>query len=635
MKKIYLLPAIVAAFALVSCETEPQFENGNGLDLSKDGIAFAFGGGKATKSADFSSSAKETGMVFSVGQQSGSEFYLEESVEDLNGYGPETKGSPIYTSNVSRFYPTFGAVTYLDGQDFTNDDPYISSVDFESLNKTANIEDNQPGWIYNHYYATSPWPKGEDNKNLHFFLRMPTDHLDGGAASDFVYGSDGSIEFEYSTPQTAKDQRDILFAYRTLNRKQYLDNYRTTGAPVTFYHALTGIKFRSANNNSNATKTVITKVEFIGLKGSGTCTVDADGTVTWEDQALSPYSFSQTFSNPSYDKTLADPSENPDGTYEYSENDEYFGGTSFVTGGNADKQNLNDTTGTLTFWLVPQDFAELSDAEAENIKLKVTFRVKTPDTPNGTEITHTITDFGVRLKEAKVNWQAGQLRTYILEPIDVDVEIFDTMQGYNKENLHITNTGNVDEYVRMLVIGNWYGWETQDDFDSYERTGKPEPDILVGYKYAGNETGVDPSHIDDMADPWVRDDSTWGSYFDESFKQGVPTGTNWVKAKGGYYFTKKIGPGEKMEYGEGTVQSMTDPLFKSYMLPQDEVPIIYVPVKNSNVRQPAVGVHLIMEVVIQAIGVPKDDLGQEKGWQQAWYDATGIEELNPNPTTNP
>ena len=631
MKKIYLLPAVIAALALVSCETEPQFDNGNGLDLSKDGIAFVFGGGRSTKSADVKFAPKETGMVFSVGQESGSEFYLEETVEDLNGCGPETKGTPIYTKNVSKFYNTFGAVTYIEGQDW-DDDPYLENVDFESLDEKATV-DSREGWIYNHYYATSPWPKGADkNKNLYFYLRMPTDHLDGGASYDYTYGADGSIEFGYSAPRMAQDQRDILFAFRTLNQDEYMQNYRTTGAPVTFYHALTGIKFRSANNNTNATKTVITKVEFIGLKGSGKCTVEEDGTVTWEDQADAPYSFYQDFANPKYDKTLTDPSENPDGTYEFGSDDKNFGSTTFVTGKNADKQNLNDSLATQTFWLVPQDFAELSEDEAKKIQLKVTFRVKTPDTPNGTEITHTIKDFGEQLRAASVNWQPGQLRTYTLEPIDVDVEIFDKMVGYNKDSLHVTNTGNVDEYVRMLVIGNWYGWETQEDFDSYEATGKPEPEILVGYKYAGDETGLPAgTDIDEMADPWFRGDDKWGSYFDDSFKKGNPSGTDWVKAKGGYYYTKKIGPGQTMG-DEEDVSSMTQPLFEHYWLPEAEVPTIYVPVHDSNVRQAAIGVHLIMEVVIQAIGVPKDDNGNEVGWQQAWYDATGIPELNPNPT---
>ena len=58
--------------------------------------------------------------------------------------------------------------------------------------------------------------------------------------------------------------------------------------------------------------------------------------------------------------------------------------------------------------------------------MEVTFRVKTGDTPDGQEITHEI-DFGKLLNEdrdSNVEWKAGQLRTYTLKPLDVDVDIF-------------------------------------------------------------------------------------------------------------------------------------------------------------------------------------------------------------------
>ena len=54
-----------------------------------------------------------------------------------------------------------------------------------------------------------------------------------------------------------------------------------------------------------------------------------------------------------------------------------------------------------------------------------------------------------------------------------------------------------------------------------------------------------------------------------------------------------------------------------------------------NTREEAVGVHLVMEIVIQAIAVPTNDDGTpSKWWLEAWYDATGIAKLNPDATRN-
>lgn len=629
MKKISLLAVVFAALALASCETEQQFDNGNGLNLSEDGIAFVFNTGKVTKATDIRTAPKETGLVFSLGTVSGSEYFLEESVEDMNGFAPETKGSPIYTKNVSQFYKTLDVVTYKDGAPHTAGD-----ATFDYLNGSTQVEvEGRDGWIYSHDYLSSPWPEGEYDKKLDFYLSMPSGILSSASKQKFDgdAGAKGTFSFRYSVPEVATDQNDILFGYTALSRNEYYANYTKTGAPVTFYHALTGIKFRSDNNNSNATKTIITAVEFIGLKEVGTCSIDAlNNTVTWSNlsDTTTITSFSTTFNNPTY--TPSSGANNSDGTVAYTTDDEYFGGTSFVAGGDndnaANKQNLNDAEGTKTFWLIPHNFRELYSAEeAAQIKLKVTFRVKTPDTPNGTQITHTIQDFGTQLWNASVNWKAGQLRTYVLHPIDIDVEIMDEMTETTKSNLHIANTGNADEYVRMLVIGNWYGWKPGTTQAQMEST---EPSILVGYEsvtgsemvkpwYSGGYDGVDP----------------YGS-FDDNFalgKLGDRDGkrNDWADASGGYYFTMPIGP------GEGSIDleelSATADLFDHYTV--TNVPTIYLPVGNT--RQPAVGVHLVMEIVIQAIAVPKDpDTGENIWWLQAWYDATGIDKLDPDATRN-
>ena len=324
-------------------------------------------------------------------------------------------------------------------------------------------------------------------------------------------------------------------------------------------------------------------------------------------------SFSQDFKNQDWSSEAG-----VDGTVGYSkdaehpENDKF--GDSWYSAA-ADK-NLNNENGEWTFWFIPQ---EISD----DVQLQVYFRVKTKDTQEGTEVIHTI-NFGELInqvpdpsnpgqtihREHNVKWEAGQLRTYTLKPLDVDVDIFDKLEDYTKSDLHVTNTGNVDEYVRMLVIGNWYGWESEAS-----KTNGDEPSILVGY------TSSDPSN-NEMVTPWSRWNTDYGN-FDASFLGGelAAERTDWVRASGGYYYTQKIGPGEKIPN--------STPLFSTYTLTEGNIPTIYIPSNTSATRVPAYGVHLVMEVVVQAIGVPKKENGHDVWWKQAWYDATGIEKLKP------
>ena len=175
------------------------------------------------------------------------------------------------------------------------------------------------------------------------------------------------------------------------------------------------------------------------------------------------------------------------------------------------------------------------------------------------------------------------------------------MNGMVKSGLHVTNTGNVDEYVRMMLIGNWYGWLPSED------PATDEPTILVGYQH---QTG------DEMVEAWYREDPTFSTGFDSSFTGGKPSGDNeWIFGTGSYfYYPDAIGASDKL--------SATTALFPTYTLNSTWVPEIWIPVPEGGRRQ-AQGVHLIMECVIQAIGT-KDASGQPYAdcWA-AWSAATG------------
>lgn len=592
MKKIYIAIAVLATAALTSCEMEKSF--GEITPVAENGIAFSIGNPATRSAGTVADAAAQTGISIPV-QAKGESFYLEETIENLNPT-LSTKGTPAYTVNVGTIYTTLGV--------------YAASVGeaaFDRMDET--MTDNKDsslgqGWRYQHVYpGADPWP--DETTPVDFYLNMPA----SPSGVTFTSRADKQTKFSYTSPATGAAQQDLLFGQTSISKTEHND-YLPFGAPVMMYHALTGVKFRNGHENNNPTKTIITKVEFTGLKSTGTCTVSPEATdiVVWDglDDATS---FTQTFTNQAWSAASG-----VDGTVSFnketeSPDDIHFGDSWYAVGTDTNNptntHNLNDTEGSLTFWFIPQ-------AIDENVTLKVTFRVKTEDTPDGTEITQTI-NFGEQLAAKNVEWKAGELRTYTLKPRDVDVKIVDQMQGLTKSNLHVTNTGNVDEYVRILVIGNWYGWETQADKDA----GK-EPDIMVGYTTSGEES----PRQDVMVDPWFREDPVYGQYFDDTFPMGRPAAgrTDWVRGTGSYfYYTEKIGPGSEV----GTTDSGTNPLFKSYTLPADKIPTIYIPVTWSNVRVPAVGVHLKMEIVIQAIGTTKPDGTEYADCWEAWTAAIG------------
>lgn len=612
MRKVNLIAAAVLAMAMTACNTQ-ELEL-NDYKLGEDEFGFAIEKVTATRASAEEAPAPVT---FELGN---SGFYLTETVTELDYDTPATKGTPIYTENIDQYYPAINVVGYQQG----GSDVFVPEASYEFFNNNAS--ENRK--VYSHHYSSDFWPAEDQEQTLWFFLKAPQDYLDE-TATDFEYGtSDGSIEFDYGSPLNGENQKDILFTSRTLTKAEYFDNpnfHSQGGAPVTFYHALTAVKFRTANDNAGTTKTIITKVEFTGLNASGHCKVTPTGNVSkenvaWSNLGTNGVVFTQEFENSAYSKEA-----NVDNTIDYDSSNSNFG-SSWTSA--ASTKNLNDEDGSLTFWFIPQEISE-------DVTLKVTFRVKTPDTPNGTEITHTI-KIGETLNAQGVEWKAGQLRTYTLKPLDVDVDIFDTMEGWIKNDVHVTNTGNVHEYVRMTFVGNWYD---------------ANGDIVVGYKYAGDETNLpEGTDIDEMVLPWygsgypctdpndpstidlsLEDDETWKAdkkyadpygYFDESFLlTNIAEGSKWVRASGGYYYKEPIGPGVELD-------SKTQALFQSYTL--TNVPTIYVPTAGSSTRVPAEGIHLVFEMAVQAIYAPVDENGDETStWYAEWYDATGNPKLNP------
>ena len=606
MKKIYLAFALITALSIVSCVENEQFGEEE-VNLSENGIAFKFSG-VTTKASDAMAPVEtKTGISFDVvDKELGVNFHMTENVVDLNSYAPMTKGSPVYHENLlslkGQGYGQINVKTYLkDGAEHADGNATYDSEDKEG---------GTGGWLYLHSYPYSPWPN-DPSQDVYFFLNMPAT----SNATDLEYdSSDGSIAFKYTSPATAALQKDILFAARTLNKDQYNGNFKTSGAPVTFYHALTGVKFRTESDNEGTTKTIITKVEFKGLYGDGEAVMNTStGVVEWTPDSESAGNFSQTFTAPTYSPGYT--AEVEDNTVDYVKPEGEGAKPAFGDSwyGKNNTSNLNDDAGSLTFWFVPQAFKNADGTANRDVTLEITFKVCTPSTPNGTELVHEIA-LGEILGAANVEWKAGQLRTYTLDPKDVDVDIFDTMDSGTddtgdylvKENLRVTNTGNVKEFVRLLIMGNWYGWTSQKSMDDGDA-----PSIIVGYRTANTSD-------DTMADYWRADHPTYGQGFDSSFTGGkVPSTSKWRRGDGGWYYLDPLGPGS-------AISAETAPLFEYYRFYDDWTPTLYVPNPETGQRVPAVGVHLVMEVVVQAIGA-EDENGEEYGtcWA-AWSDATDL-----------
>ena len=597
MKKIYVAMAVLGTVLLSSCVQEKNFKN---IKVGENELAFVMEG-VATRSAEAAPAVK--GITIPMRNVLGDGVFLEETIEELNP-GVATKGAPAYTVTLPDIYPSMGV--YADGN--------FGDTVFNMYDQYGD------GWRYNHNYNGSPWPE-DKTEYVDFYLRMPAT---GGGVT---YSKN---TFELTSPENGLDQKDLLFGMVSMSKELH-DSHLPAGMPVTMKHALTGIRFSNGHENGTQTKTIITKVELIGLNSYGKGTVGEDGVVTWANvgtPSTADAPFYLEFDNPDYDPDLADPSENTDGTV--TEWDEKLAGTTWND--DSDTHYLNHANGELTFWFIPQ-------AVPEDLILNIEFYVKTPDTPNGTKVPHTV-ELGALLhktyqdagKSGSPEWKAGELRTYKLKPYDVDVEIEDKITSTQKNNLHIANTGNVDEYVRLLIMGNWYGWKPGT---TAADTVGVAPSILVGYKYKDAEdAAAQGGGVNDMVPAWFRSgdngEDPYGT-FDSSFllaSLGDRDGkrNDWADASGGFYYTMPIGPGKGAGVGADAASATTD-LFKSYTV--TNVPTIYLPVGNT--REPAEFVHLVMEIVVQAIAVPADEDGW---WLKAWYEATGVEKLDPDAPRN-
>lgn len=551
MKKIYITLAVLSLAAIMNtaCDNREE-EIGGDTELSSDVIAFSLKGISTRAEVSSIETSDEVNIIPLGTDDQNNNFFLEESVIDLEA--PVTRGTPVYTSNAMKVHGN-AIATYA---------PAIQ-------NDVFNVEYDETKDVFMKAFGREIWPAGTEQNpsSLEFYMNWPVNPTGVNISSR----NGGKITFTYESPATAANQQDILFTYRNISKADYDNNGGK--ADILFHHALTGVKFASGNKSTDAV--VIKEVVFTGLHDNGNCTVTPiaeDGkyvddpsdyssatAVVWDNTKNTT---GKTISSGEYSSTLVD-----------------FTGTSFTTKGDfptsftaaGNKNNLNDGDATQTFWLIPQ-------AMTNDIKLKIVYTV------NGTEGEWTI-DFGKVLAEKNVVWKAGQLRTYTIKLDYLDLDITDEVIGFEKTNVNITNTGNIEAYVRAYITANWFGYNGINN------------GVALGYKSATS---------DEFVDAWKLNNELTGDNYGGVFT-GLP-GTDWVYKDGFFYYTEKVPAG----------QDTGSKLFTKYVLdttPADVPPVIYY-LDHKGGRMPFTNIRLVMEIPVQAVDA-RDFTDYKEAWRNA------------------
>lgn len=572
MKKIHIVLAILAIAALTSCQEEKSF---NGKTLDKGDIAFVLQSGPSTRAADIDS-PETKGINVSIGKVGNMNLYLEETISDLDYAAPETRGVPVFTENVGKLYADKLFVHAVGGG--------FGDAVFGTDGMAGD------GWRYSHHYGSKdPWP--DNNGTVDFYLRIPSD-MTGVTFGDGAFVN-GATVFTYTSPLTAEAQQDIIFTSVNLDKAAH-DSKLPDGYPVTFYHALTAVKFAIANPEEEVENIVVTNISLTGLDNTGTCTVDPSATPVVKWTNTSP----TTTTEEQGDETITKPNviqqdfEKADLVEFNKTNNPDFGDSFFTPAKPAtDKQNINTQTASKTFWLVPQAFAE-SDAV-----LRISYTI------NGND-EYIDLDLGEVL--ASVEWKAGQLRTYTIRMDEVNVKIEDDVHiGGNqadgfatsyKDNVKITNTGNTKAFIRAAIVGQWLDYKNRPVF---------------GFTDKINKLYVVESWYEDQ---FVNKDRSHGEFTDLAGYDKDNPNKDWMLCDDGYYYyTIAVPPITEVE---SEAQAQTKALFSKYTL--KKIPAVEI---GGEMTDPTT-MHFELEIATQAISAIKLD-GSVYTWDEAWERALG------------
>lgn len=220
---------------------------------------------------------------------------------------------------------------------------------------------------------------------------------DPSKVSNMTHSNDGSVNklsFSYTAPTgDATAQPDIIFAHTGPQVKS-----TSTQVGLTFKHALAEIRIAVSKTSAGTFKSAT----FKGMNDRGSADFKSDGTFTWTPSG--ERDFSQTF-----DKEVI----KSDGTV---------------------LQPVYDEAAGELYMMVPQGLT--------GKKLEVVFNDGVSDKTFTADLTG--------------EWKAGYVYTYKLSLNRfIELEVEDSVNATVKQNLAITNNGNVECYVRAAIVGNW------------------------------------------------------------------------------------------------------------------------------------------------------------------------------------
>ena len=290
-QNIGLLTAM--SFALVSCFKDELV--GSRVNSRSNIIGFGISaattadGTPLTRATQYADSA-----LLMLGRGGADTLYLHASSENnisALDTSVATRGVPVNSLNFSDACGNFAVSAFTpDGS------PYMQNVRVDNLSGGIWSSDEK------HF-----WPEDEE-MTLDFFAYAPAVFGENQvfAEDDIQYTtSDGKkISFDYTVPgsgesvtNAAELQPDIMFAYNSQNKKN--TDSATGSVPLTFYHALAGVKFVA----KDITKGTVKSITLKNLSGTGTCTYTfttgsdepSEPSIVWTGLDDQNRSFSQEF----------------------------------------------------------------------------------------------------------------------------------------------------------------------------------------------------------------------------------------------------------------------------------------------------------------------------------------------------
>lgn len=193
-----------------------------------------------------------------------------------------TRGLPVESASG---IPDMGVFAYYTGNGAANNWAARGATSSPDFMNNVQVTNNGGVWSYaNPVY----WPQAAD-ANVSFFAYSPYANASNGIT---VNGGSGIPSISYTVPTNCSNQPDLMVsALRAdLNKSQ-------GSSPVNFQmrHALTCIGFKASGAGEQ-----INKIKVTGVKTTGTLTVAADGTPTWDTSGAASGDFEATVNSGIY-----------------------------------------------------------------------------------------------------------------------------------------------------------------------------------------------------------------------------------------------------------------------------------------------------------------------------------------------